>query len=155
MEDALNYPLWHIFFIHLPNFRNDQQITAIFYRPPITSAVILSYFPLNCSDAPGIELCIVSNGSYPAQDPRQILCKSSFLLRELSRRYYFRVVPRLEPFASNLNKFLILFFGDSWYFSQPLFIQFLSNRVLFELAKGSVKEFSVAFYSYHFVFIRS
>lgn len=87
------------FFIHLPNFRNDQQITAIFYRLyPITSAV-LSYFSLNCSDALGMELCTVSNG-YPIlspEIPRKILYKSSFLLQELSRRCLY---PPLMPILS-------------------------------------------------------
>lgn len=35
------------------------------------------------------------------QDPQQILCKSSFLLEELSCRYYFQVMPRFERFVNN------------------------------------------------------
>lgn len=79
LEKVLNYlPPPRISFIHLPNFRNDQQITAIFYRCLITSAV-LSYVSLNCSNALGIELCTVSRSP-------KILEKFSTnrLLRELS-----------------------------------------------------------------------
>lgn len=85
VKNVLNYPLRRIFFIHFPNFRNDQQITAIFYRYPITSAV-LSYFSLNCTNALGIELCTVSSNQVPRnpipRNPRKILYKSSFLLQE-------------------------------------------------------------------------
>lgn len=85
IKNVLNYPLRRIFFIHLPNFRSDQQIIAIFYRYPITSAV-LSYFSLNCSNALGIELCTVSNNGFLSPEIPEKFCinRRSFLLRELS-----------------------------------------------------------------------
>lgn len=95
LEKVLNYlPPPRISFIHLPNFRNDQQITAIFYRCLITSAV-LSYVSLNCSNALGIQLCSVSRSPYPVpKNPRKIFYKSS-TSRIIARRRYFRFITHL------------------------------------------------------------
>lgn len=88
-------------FTHLPNFSpGSADSRDILPSPSITIVVILSYFSRNCTDAPDIELCVVSNGTSSARVHGKFPANPRFIFENYRRPRYF---PNYKPVRNDLQ----------------------------------------------------